>query len=63
MRRKRANRTAVIPDLSNLRIKPHWWLEMHKPIQVEAYKMPYGIQARAEHQGVRYSGTLHPGEE
>lgn len=50
----------AIPDLSTLKVKPQWWLDMHKPVQVEAYKMPFGISAKAEFDGVQYEGTLYP---
>jgi hypothetical protein len=53
----------AIPDLSTLKVKPKWWLDMHKPIEVEAYKMPFGIQAKAEFEGVRYEGMLYPVEQ
>lgn len=56
--RKRAKR--AVPDLSSLKVKPQWWLDMHKPIAVEAYKLPYGIQARTEFEGVEYEGMLYP---
>lgn len=60
MRTKRTRRPSSIPDLSDLKVKPQWWLDMHKPIAVEAYKMPFGIQAKAEFEGVKYEGMLYP---
>jgi hypothetical protein len=35
---------------------------MHEPIEVEAYKMPFGIQAKAEFDSVQYEGMLYPVE-
>jgi len=53
-------RLRTIQDLSTLKIKPHWWVEMHKPIPIIGHKMPYGIQANVEHDGVQYEGMLYP---
>jgi hypothetical protein len=58
--RKRLKKS--IPDLSTLKIKPHWWNEMHKPIAIIGHKMPYGIQAKVEHEGIAYEGMLYPVE-
>jgi hypothetical protein len=59
--KKRMKRTAI-PDLSMLKVKPQWWLDIHKPIEIIGYKMPFGIQAKVEHEGVMYEGMLEPVE-
>jgi len=61
-KKRRPKRPLSIPDLSDLKVKPQWWLDIHEPIEVEAYKMPFGIQAKAEHNGVKYEGMLYPAE-
>jgi hypothetical protein len=58
---KRTKRTAI-PDLSDLKVKPQWWLDLHKPIEIIGYKMPFGIQCKVEHEGVQYEGMLLPVE-
>jgi len=62
MRTRRPKRTPI-PDLSTLKIKPQWWLDIHKPIAITGYKMPFGIQAEVEHDGVKYEGMLLPVKE
>jgi hypothetical protein len=57
---RRSKKPIAIPDLSTLKIKPHWWLELHKPIPIIGRKMPYGIQAQVEHDGMQYEGMLYP---
>jgi len=61
-RARRAKRPSI-PDLSDLKVKPQWWLDIHKPIEMIGYKMPFGIQVNVEHEGVRYEGMLYPAKE
>src|SRR5439155_3300194 len=60
MSTKRNQRTQRIPDISALKVKPHWYNELHKPIAIIGHKMPYGIQCSVEHDGVQYDGMLYP---
>jgi hypothetical protein len=62
MRAKRIKRTSI-PDLSDLKVKPQWWLDIHTPIAITGYKMPFGIQAEVEYDGVKYEGMLLPVKE
>jgi hypothetical protein len=60
MKTKRRHAKNTLPDLSTLKIKPHWYNELHKPITITGHKMPYGIQAKVVHEGIEYEGTLYP---
>jgi hypothetical protein len=62
MKRVKKHKPLTDEEMAQLKIKPQWWLAMHEPIEVEAYKMPFGIQAKAEHNGVKYEGMLYPVE-
>lgn len=61
-RRKKAAPPLTDEEMSRLSIKPHWWVERQIPIEITGYKLPFGIEAEAIHQGIRYSGVLYPVE-
>jgi hypothetical protein len=62
-RRKKSPPPLTDEEMAQLSIKPRWWLERQEPIgEITGYKLPFGIQAEATHQGIRYSGVLYPEE-
>lgn len=61
--RKKSPPALTDEEMSQLSIKPRWWLEKQEPIgEITGHKLPFGIQAEATHQGIRYSGVLYPEE-
>lgn len=61
-RRKKTIPPLTDEEMASLTIKPRWWLERQMPVAITGYKLPFGIQAEAVHQGIKYAGVLYPVE-